>query len=272
MFALRPFCVYATLALLADAGCQWVPKNQLTAAQSQLRTQSEQNKALLAENQNLKALREKFVNQQIDMEQQLAQLDEQVGLESRRVANYRTERDQLKGQFDGMIRGSSRVPVGFSGKLADLARRYPSLQYDAQTGISKLDSDIMFDDGQAELKPESQKMLREFATLFRSPEARELKIMIVGHTDDRAMAKRPARDAYPSNWHLSSARSLAVADYLRKSGLPEDRMGVAGFAQHQPLTANATAADRQRNRRVEIFVTGPETPIVGWTETTPNLY
>lgn len=257
-------------ALVLSGGCQWVPKNQFTAAQSQNRTLAEQNKALLAENENLKAHSQKIVNQMIDAEKQLAQLDAEAGMNRRRLANYSQEREAMQEQFDGLIRGGG-VPAGFSGRLAELAKRYPNLNYDPQTGISKLDTDVLFDEGEASLKPESEKMLREFAQLFRAPDARELKVMVVGHTDNQP-GKKPVREQYPSNWHLSTARSLAVADFLKKNGMPEQNMGVAGFGQHQPLTANATAMDRQRNRRVEIFVTGPTTPIVGWTETIPNLY
>src|SRR5690606_37156427 len=126
--------------------------------------------------------------------------------------------------------------------------------------------------GDAQLKQGSQKMLREFARIFQSEEARDLKVMVVGHTDNLQIARRPVREVHPDNWRLSAARSLAVCDFLRKHGLPENRVGLAAFAEHQPLTPNATAADRQRNRRVEIFVMGPETPVVGWTETTPTLY
>ncbi len=270
MFARRAFLMGLLSALVLSTGCQWVPKNQLTATQSQNRTLAEQNKALLAENENLKAHSQQVVNQVIEAEQQLATLDAEAGVNRRRLANYRQEREAMQEQFDGLIRGN--VPAGFSSRLAELARRYPNLNYDPQTGLSKVDTDVLFDEGEATLKPESEKMLREFARLFQSPDARELKVMVVGHTDNQLVAKKPIRDRYPTNWHLSTARSLAVADFLRKSGLPEDRMGVAGFGQHQPLTTNATAMDRHRNRRVEIFVTGPETPIVGWTETIPSLY
>ncbi len=71
---------------------------------------------------------------------------------------------------------------------------------------------------------------------------------------------------------MSAGRALAVADRLRKAGLPEDRMGVAGFGQYQPVSPNDTAESRQKNRRVEIYVLGPETPVVGWKENHDTVY
>ena len=60
---------------------------------------------------------------------------------------------------------------------------------------------------------------------------------------------------------------FTVADRLRQSGIAEDRMGVAGFGQFQPISANDSVQSRQKNRRVEIFVLSPETPVVGWADT-----
>ena len=96
--------------------------------------------------------------------------------------------------------------------------------------------------------------------------------MIVGHTDSRQIARRPTRNKYPDNWHLSSARALAVADYLRHKGVRDEQIGVAGYGDHQPIAANQSAEERHFNRRVEVFVMGPETPVVGWTETTTSMY
>ena len=95
--------------------------------------------------------------------------------------------------------------------------------------------------------------------------------MVVGHTDNRRIAKRE-RASVPDNWHLASARALAVAEYLQSRGVREEQIGMTAFGKHQPIASNHTAGERQRNRRVEIFVTGPNTPIVGWTETAPNSY
>jgi chemotaxis protein MotB len=107
---------------------------------------------------------------------------------------------------------------------------------------------------------------------MQQPDARNLKVMIVGHTDDAGIKGREIRSKYPNNWSLSTARAAAVAAVLKESGIAGDRMGIAGFAEHQPISPNDTADSRSRNRRVEIFVVGPETPIVGWTETHASVY
>ena len=36
------------------------------------------------------------------------------------------------------------------------------------------------------------------------------------------------------------------------------------MAGHEPVATNGTAKDRQKNRRVEIFVMAPDVPVVGW--------
>jgi chemotaxis protein MotB len=253
----------AWLALVLPAGCQFVSRPQYNAAQTQAQALTEQNRKLAAELESVRKQIKATEEELLVTEDMLAQMEAQSGVDRRRLVSYRSERE-------AMLKG--RVPPVVSSRLAELARRYPSLNYDPSSGLSKFDSDVLFDEGQAELKPESEKMLREFVRIFQAPEANQLKVMVVGHTDNLQVARRPVRETHPDNWRLSTARSLAVCDFLRKAGLPEDRMGLAAFADHQPLTPNANAADRQRNRRVEIFVMGPETPIVGWTETIPNLY
>ena len=80
------------------------------------------------------------------------------------------------------------------------------------------------------------------------------------------------REKYPNNFHLSTARALAVADRMKRAGLPEQRMGISGFGPCQPIASNATAQDRQKNRRVEILVMASDVPVVGWAESTPSVY
>jgi len=253
------------VALLASAlsGCAFAPRSELTAAQLQNRLLSEQSIAQAAEIDNLKNHSHQIEDKLIGAEQQLAQLDQQSQTDRKRLAAMH---DEL---YDGHGR---RLPAELSRQLANLTRKYSSLQFDSAMGAAKLDTDVLFDPGEAELKEDAQQMLGEFARIMRSNEARDLKLMVVGHTDALKIARREVRERYPDNFHLSTARALAVASYLKQSGMPADRIGVSGFGDHEPIASNATAEDRRRNRRVEVFVLPPEAPIVGWTETTPSLY
>ncbi len=168
--------------------------------------------------------------------------------------------------------GATACRRDVSKQLADLSRRFPSLQFDANTGAAKLDTDVLFDSGEAELKEDAQQMLAEFTKILRAPEARDLKLMVVGHTDGLKIARRDVRDRFSDNFHLSTARALAVAGYLKQAGMPESRIGVSGFGGNQPIASNNTAEERRLNRRVEIFVIPPEATVVGWTETSTTLY
>lgn len=263
----------ACLALssaVACAGCGWVPKTQIAACQTQNRTLAEQNKAQVAEIENLKVHTRNVEDQLIRAEEDLAHLDDQNGRERQKLANFTNERQRLAQQLG--TAGGPAIPSAIGSKLENLSQRFPSLQYDVKSGVSKLDTDLLFDSGDTELKAGGEKMLREFADIFQSPEGRDLKIMVVGHTDTRGIKGREVRERYPTNWHLSAGRAVSVAQRLRQAGIPEDRMGVAGFGEHQPISRNDSADNRRKNRRVEIFVVGPETPVVGWTETHGSVY
>jgi flagellar motor protein MotB len=257
MFAARTLLATSALVLLLhSAGCQVVPKTHLDAAESHNRTLVEQKNALLAENENLRTHGRRLEDQVKQAEEELAAMEENGNV-------ARTASAHL---------GRSDMPALLSKRLAQLSRRHEGLEFDPQTGASKLDMDVLFDSGKAEIRSEAEPLLDEFADLLKSPEARELRVMVVGHTDNRRIGKRETRERYPDNWHLASARALAVAEYLQGRGVREEQLGITAFGKHQPIASNQLPADRQRNRRVEIFVTGPNTPIVGWTEKSTDLY
>jgi flagellar motor protein MotB len=202
-------------------------------------------------------------------ERELAALDKQNQANLARLANYEREREQLYGGLG--VRGGG-LPPGVGAQLAALASRFPQLHFDPKTGMSKLDTDVLFATGQAELRPEAREMLTQFAGIVRSPEAAGLRLMIVGHTDNERIVGSDLKQEYPNNWHLSAGRALKVADFLRACGVPESRMGVAGYGQQQPLVANNSSGSRQENRRVELFLIAPEVAVVGMTETVTGVY
>ena len=77
------------------------------------------------------------------------------------------------------------------------------------------------------------------------------QIMVQGHTDNIAISTSRFR----SNWELSSARAVSVAEeLLSEDVLSPTRFTVSGFSYTRPLASNETAEDRARNRRVEIVI------------------
>jgi len=76
-------------------------------------------------------------------------------------------------------------------------------------------------------------------------------IIVAGHTDDIPIST--AR--FPSNWALSSGRSVAVThELLRDERLEKSRFSIQAFADSKPLVDNETPENRARNRRVEIII------------------
>ncbi|ETI58317.1 flagellar motor protein MotB [Marinomonas profundimaris] len=76
-------------------------------------------------------------------------------------------------------------------------------------------------------------------------------ISVEGHTDNVPIDSRQFR----SNWQLSSARAISVAEELFSTGqLDQSRFAVTGFADTRPLVPNDTSSHRATNRRVEIVI------------------
>jgi len=253
--------VMAAGVLTPVAGC-YVPKSQVVNYETTNRVLAEQNRAQLVEIENLKVHARQTEDQLIRAEQELAARD-QTDPNSPRLVGDPSRPNLPNGR---------RLPAAVSQGLLGWARQYPNLNFDVETGVSKCDMDVLFDSGQAELKPAARTMLTELAQVLQLAEAKDLKIMVVGHTDNQRIVGQAARERYSNNFHLSTARALAVADLLRSQGLSDQRIGVAGFGAHEPLAANDSATQRQKNRRVEIFVMPRDVPVVGWSDATPGGY
>lgn len=101
---------------------------------------------------------------------------------------------------------------------------------------------IYFDVNKDVVKPESYGALNDIAKVLK--ENAEVKIRIVGHTDS------DGDDA--SNLDLSKRRAASVKAALAQNfGIDASRMETDGKGESEPLTSNATPAEKAQNRRVE---------------------
>lgn len=113
----------------------------------------------------------------------------------------------------------------------------------------KLDipSDISFAVGRADIQPNFRTVLDTFADGLKQNTA--ATVTVIGHTDSTGT------DAV--NDPLSLNRANSVRNYLSGHGVAASRILTEGRGSHEPIAANDTAANRAKNRRVEIFVAEP---------------
>jgi outer membrane protein OmpA-like peptidoglycan-associated protein len=105
-------------------------------------------------------------------------------------------------------------------------------------------SDISFDVGRADIKPNFAPILDRFAQTLN--ENKVTRVRIVGHTDSTGT------DAI--NDPLSVNRASSTRSYLASRGVDSSRIAIDGRGSREPVADNATEAGRAKNRRVEIFV------------------
>lgn len=106
--------------------------------------------------------------------------------------------------------------------------------------------DVLFDTGRAELKPGAFRTVDRLATFMRDHPERSLEVE--GYTDS------VGGDAL--NLALSQRRANAVRAALVSRGVEGTRITTNGMGKASPVASNDTAEGRQRNRRVEIVISG----------------
>lgn len=269
--------VIGLLVLAPAAGCGFVPKTQYNSVETQSRILNEQNKAQLAEIANLKAHTRKLEDQLLAAESELSSLERRSDSDKKRLANYQTERDQVRRDVDGLVRGAKLtgiVPVR-DDAVEKLSKSYPLLRFDTLTGAYKLDAPVQLDGNPPRLKPESEKLLAEFAQMFGKPEGRDLRVLVVGRSGGTSVRGGVASDA---DRRQAMDRAWVVAEYLRRVGLRPEQVGVSGVeavgagSGVLPASNDGKPPAAGTSNRVDLFVTGKNTPIVGWDDGVGGRY
>ncbi len=107
------------------------------------------------------------------------------------------------------------------------------------------DSGILFATGKADLNTVSKTSLQNFANVVKADN--QIQVDVQGHTDSTGS------DAV--NNPLSVKRAQSVVNYLVECGVPYAQFAkVEGLGSTMPVASNETAAGRQQNRRVEVYM------------------
>ena len=103
---------------------------------------------------------------------------------------------------------------------------------------------ITFNTNEAIIKASANPVLDSVAKVAK--EYSKTSLQVLGYTDSTG------NDTI--NIPLSQRRAAAVAQYLGLRGVASTRITAAGMGAQNPIASNATAAGREQNRRVEIYL------------------
>jgi chemotaxis protein MotB len=218
----------------------WQTGQELKQAQAQLSAQR-----AVAE-----ATRDQTANLQTELAAARARLDESLaGLEElkKSAAAQAQAQRSLEEEMRRALESKDVTISELQGKLT----------------VSILDR-ILFDSGEAVLKPEGEKILVQVAGVLSQYPKRQ--IHVVGHTDNVPI-RASARSRFASNWELSTARATAAVRFLQEqASVDPRRLGAVGYGEFHPVADNDTPEGRARNRRIAIVVLPEE---LAATETPP---
>ena len=155
-------------------------------------------------------------------------------MRSREAETARLDAEQARRTAEDAVEREKKLRE----ELADLQAR------ETERGLVLTLGDVLFDVGQATLKPGAMQNLYRLATFLRENPERQL--LVEGHTDSTGS------DAL--NLDLSRRRAEAVTSFLAGNGVDPSRMEATGYGKAYPVAGNESAAGRQQNRRVEVVI------------------
>jgi len=170
---------------------------------------------------------------------------------------------QLRTAQD-ILTNSDRIRAELLHRIRDEAEKKGiAIQADEERGVLRLPNELLFDPGQAVLKPRGQEVIGLLASIFQevlqsSPVTPRLEaILIEGHTDNTPINT----PEFPDNWTLSTARALNTYRALigDQPGLEQlanrhdqSLFGVSGYGETRAIGDNGTDDGRRLNRRIDI--------------------
>ena len=238
--------------LLGDAGGKTQGAEERAAAfGTQLDTQKKITNDALAKvemlNQQLAALRLQLTSLQ-------EALDASEAKNKESQAKIADLGQRLNLALAKKVQELARYRSDFFGKLKEALGDRPDFQVVGDRFV--FPSDVLFDSGSAELRPEALAQLDKLANALKEVETKippdiAWVMRVDGHTDFHPIAT----PEFPSNWELSSARAISVVRYLMQNGISPDHLVAAGFGEFQPIDPGTSDEAFRKNRRIELKLT-----------------
>lgn len=182
---------------------------------------------------------------------------DQVRLEARtaeaEAAKRRADQARMDAEAAQAQAANAEAAKGDAqARAAALAAQLADLQAkQTERGIVITFGDVLFATDSANLTAQGMAVAQRLADVLRDNPDRT--VLAEGFTDSTGT------DAY--NLQLSQRRAEAVRMALSQMGVDRSRIETRGYGEAYPVASNATASDRQMNRRVEIVLSEAGRPI-----------
>jgi len=160
----------------------------------------------------------------------------------------KVEADALKSKEEAAKAEAERAQKAAADLRAQLLEQFNRIleTRDTPRGLVVNMGDVLFDFGKYDLRPEAREKLAKLSGIILGHPG--LNLAVEGHTDNVGSDE--------VNQKLSEQRAESVRGYLIKQGLADNTVTSRGFGKTTPVADNSSVAGRQKNRRVEIVVSG----------------
>ena len=138
--------------------------------------------------------------------------------------------------------------------IDEIDQNMVSVETDLARVVIRIHENGSFSSGSAEFNPDFLPIMDKITAVVNGSVG---TVTVAGHTDDIPIKA----GLYRSNWELSAARAVTVAQTILTDGtVNEKRLIIEGHADTVPLVDNDTPENRAQNRRVEIILIQGEMP------------
>ena len=166
------------------------------------------------------------------------------------IANAKAtaEADSLRAKEEAAKADAERARQAAADLRSQLLEQFNRIleTRDTPRGLVITMADVLFDTGRYEIRPGTREQLAKLCGILLAHPG--LNLEVEGYTDSTG------GDDF--NQRLSEKRASTVGEYLVGQGLPSDSVTSKGFGKETPVASNDTSSGRQKNRRVELVVSG----------------
>lgn len=201
--------------------------------------------------------------------QKAAQLQQQLSEEDKQIGDLKTALGMAQSQAQALT-DDQKAQLEEAKRAMQEAQERAKLLDDMQAKFKKLidagnlkvttrhgrvvlqlKTDVLFDTGEAEVKPAGKQALAEVAAALKGVSGK--RFQIAGHTDN-APISAATQKKYPTNWELSAARAISVVKLLTQDGVDPSNLSAGGYSLYDPVAANTSESEKAKNRRIEIVL------------------